>query len=209
MHPFVGLCHGGEIVYAVGAAYGVSGLFRWGPRLPSSVVLDEWYAVAAMFVVNSNEERFVVAGDEHVMFFMDGDPVFGEDGDGAVIGGFAYAHEGVREVLEGVSFGCCGREPFEWESGLVGGAADVAIGHSYLFGGGSEDRESGGEAVVLVDVMAVGPGVIGDGWDVIDGEVSDEGLVVEARVIGTAECSGESIPGIAAILEDGNWFGWR
>lgn len=26
---------------------------------------------------------------------------------------------------------------------------------------------------------------------------------------GTAECSGESIPGVAAILENGNWFGWR
>ena len=118
--------------------------------------------------------------------------------------------------MEGVGFGCLGREPLERESGLVGGAADVAIGHSYLFGGGSEDRELGGAAVFLVDVMAVGPGVIGDSWDVIDGEVSDEGLAVEAdmvgleeRVRGTAEGSGESITGIATILEDGRWFSWR
>ena len=78
MHPFDGLCHGGEIAYAVGVAYGVSGLFRWGPRLPSSVVLDEWDAVAAVSVSCSNEEGFTLASDEYILFFVDGDTRLGE-----------------------------------------------------------------------------------------------------------------------------------
>ena len=72
MNPFDGLCHGGEIVYAVGAAQGVTCLFRWGPRLPSSIVLDEWDAVAAFSVSCSNEEGFTLASDEDILFFVDG-----------------------------------------------------------------------------------------------------------------------------------------
>jgi hypothetical protein len=216
MEPLDGLFGGRQVIDTVGLLENGFGSLGWVSGSPVVTVLGERDTIPTVVVANPYQDGFTLAGDEDIVFLMDGDTVCCKDGDGAIVGQFAYAHEGVREVLEGVSFGCCGREPFEWESGLVGGAADVAIGHSYLFGGGSEDRESGGEAVVLVDVMAVGPGVIGDGWDVIDGEVSDEGLVVEAdtvgleeRVIGAAECSGESIPGSAAILEDGNWFGWR
>ena len=50
--------------------------------------------------MNPNEEWFAMAGDQHVMFFVDGDAIFGEDGDGAVVGGFSDTHEGCREVVE-------------------------------------------------------------------------------------------------------------
>ena len=205
---------GRQVIDTVGLLEYGFGSLGWASGSPVVTVLGERDTIPTVVVADPYENGLTLAGDEYIVFLMDGDTILCKNGDGAIVGQFANAHEGVGEVSECVSFGCCGREPFEWESGLVGGAADVAIGHSYLFGGGSEDRESGGAAVVLVDVMAVGPGVIGDSWDVIDGEVSDEGLVVETdmvglgeRVRGTAEGSGESIPSIAAILEDGNWFG--
>ena len=81
--------------------------------MPLASVLDKRYAVAALFIANPNEERFAVAGDEHVLFFVYRDSIFGEDGDGAIVGGFAYAHEGSREVVEGIGGGSCWGQKWE------------------------------------------------------------------------------------------------
>ena len=78
--------------------------------MPLPAVLDEWYGVAAMFITNPNEEWLAVAGDEHVAFFVDGDAVLGEDGDGTIIGGFTDAHERSRKVIKRIGRGGSVRE---------------------------------------------------------------------------------------------------
>jgi len=100
VHPFDGLFHGWKVVDAVGLAEDGACLFGWGPGLPLSAVLDEQYAVAAMFVVDSDEERLTMAGDEHIGFFMYGDSVLGEDGHGTIIGGVSNTHEGGGKILK-------------------------------------------------------------------------------------------------------------
>jgi hypothetical protein len=102
MHPLDGLFCGWEVIDAVGLAEGSACFRGWGPGLPLTAVLDEWYAVAAVFVADSYEEGFAVAGDEHIGFFVDGDSIFGEYGHGAIISGFSYTHEGRGKVLERV-----------------------------------------------------------------------------------------------------------
>jgi hypothetical protein len=102
VHPFDGLFCGWKVIDAVGLAEGSACLFGWGPRLPLSAVLDERYTVAAMFIMDSYEERLTVASDEHIGFFVDGDAVFGEYGHSAIIGGFPDTHEGSGKVLKRV-----------------------------------------------------------------------------------------------------------
>jgi hypothetical protein len=52
-----------------------------------------------MFIVDSDEERLTVTGDEHIGFFVSGDSVLGEDGHGTIIGGFSDTHEGGGKIL--------------------------------------------------------------------------------------------------------------
>jgi hypothetical protein len=58
-----------------------------------------------MFVACTNEEGLAMASDENVGVFMDGYTGLSEDGDGAVVTGFAHAHEGLWEVVERVGKG--------------------------------------------------------------------------------------------------------
>ena len=53
--------------------------------------------VAAVFVTHANEDRFTLAGDEDICFFVDGDAITSKNGNGAIITGLTYAHEGLRE----------------------------------------------------------------------------------------------------------------
>ena len=68
------------------------GLFERSSWLPSSLLLDEWNAVSSVFIPYSNEYRSPFAPDEYICFFVYGDAGFGEDGNGAVVGSFPYAH---------------------------------------------------------------------------------------------------------------------
>jgi len=43
-------------------------------------------------VLGPYEDRFAFARDEDISFFVYCDPIFGEGGNGACIGRFAYAH---------------------------------------------------------------------------------------------------------------------
>ena len=72
---------------------GVLCFFGWVPLLPVSLVLCERDAVASMCVAGANEEGLTTASDENVGVFMDGYTCLSEDGDGAIITGFAHAHE--------------------------------------------------------------------------------------------------------------------
>jgi hypothetical protein len=105
MHPLDGLFSGREVVNTVGLAEDSASLFGRCPELSLPTVLDEWYAVAAVFVANSDEEWLTVAGDEHVAFFVDGDAILGKDGDVTIIGGITDAHEGSREVIKQIGRG--------------------------------------------------------------------------------------------------------
>lgn len=58
-----------------------------------------------MFVAGANEEGLAMASDENVGVFMDSDTGLSEYGDGAVVTGFAHAHEGLWEVVERVGEG--------------------------------------------------------------------------------------------------------
>ena len=73
--------------------------------MPVSFVLCKRDAVASMFVMGANEEGLATTSDENVGVFMDGYTGLSEDGEGAVVTGFAHAHEGLWEVLERVGEG--------------------------------------------------------------------------------------------------------
>ena len=51
-------------------------------------------------VTYADQDWFVFAGNEHVLFFVDCDTIFREDGDGAVVRFFAHAHYRAGEVVE-------------------------------------------------------------------------------------------------------------
>ena len=89
MHPFDGLLSGCHVVDTVGFAYNAFSFFRWFTWLPLAPLLYQWYAVSACGVAGSNEEWLSFARDEDIIFFVYRNPVFGEDGNGAVISGFA------------------------------------------------------------------------------------------------------------------------
>ena len=79
VHPLDALFSGGKVVDTVCLAEDSVCLFGRGPGLPLPAVLNEQYAVAAVFVANPNEEWLTVAGDEHIGFFVDGGTILGED----------------------------------------------------------------------------------------------------------------------------------
>ena len=62
-------------------------------------------AVASVFVTGANEEGLAMASDENVGVFMDSYTGLSEDGDGAIVTGFAHTHEGLWEVVERVGEG--------------------------------------------------------------------------------------------------------
>ena len=93
MHPFDSLLRGWEVVDTIGlfeCELGSVGGCSW---LPLSSVLDKWYAIAPLFVTYPNEERRAFAPYEDICFVVDCHTRFGENGYGAVIGGFAHTHE--------------------------------------------------------------------------------------------------------------------
>ena len=63
MHPLDGLFRGRKVVDTVCLAEDGTCLFGWGLGLQLPAVLDERYAVAAVFVTNSDEDRLTMAGD--------------------------------------------------------------------------------------------------------------------------------------------------
>ena len=83
MHPFNGLFSGREIVDAVGLAEDVLGLFGRCTGLPSAASLDKRYPIPPTGIPGPYEDRFAFACDEDISFVVYGDPIFGEDGNGA------------------------------------------------------------------------------------------------------------------------------
>ena len=60
--------------------------------LPLSALLDKRDTISAVPIMDPKQNGLALAGDEDIGFFVDGDAVLGEDGDGAVISCFANAH---------------------------------------------------------------------------------------------------------------------
>ena len=62
--------------------------------------LNQRDTVSSVFVTNADEDWVAAAGDEHVMLFVDGDSISGEDGDSVVVGEATNTDEGIGEVIE-------------------------------------------------------------------------------------------------------------
>jgi len=105
MHPFNGLFSGREVIDAVGLAEDVLGLFGRCTGLPSAASLDKRYPIPPIGIPGPYEDRFAFARDEDISFVVYCDPIFGEDGNGAGIGRFAYTHERVWEIVKCVCIG--------------------------------------------------------------------------------------------------------
>ena len=60
--------------------------------LPLSSLLNQWYAIATLFISCANEYWLTLARDEHILFFVYGDTVLCKDGYGTGIGRFTHAH---------------------------------------------------------------------------------------------------------------------
>ena len=62
-------------------------------RLPLATVLYEGDAVATLCATDPNLNGVAMAGNEDVVFIMDGDTIFGENRNRAIVSSFADAHE--------------------------------------------------------------------------------------------------------------------
>ena len=80
MHPCDGLFSGRDTIDAVGLAYGVFGLFGQCAWLPVVTVLDQWDIILSTVVTRPYEDRFALACDEDISFFVYCDPILGENG---------------------------------------------------------------------------------------------------------------------------------
>ena len=69
-------------------------------------LLDEGNAVMSMTITDADEDGVIAAGDKYILFIMDSDAVFGENGDFAIIGSFANTHERSGEAIKGIDSGC-------------------------------------------------------------------------------------------------------
>jgi len=140
MHPFDGLFSGREIVDTVGLAEDVLGLFGRRTGLPSASSLDKRYPIPPIGIPGPYEDRFAFARDEDISFVVYCDPIFCEDGNGAGIGRFAYAHERVWEIVKCVRLCSCWTELRNGQLRNLVAAAHVPVSHTNPFGGASQDR---------------------------------------------------------------------
>ena len=130
--------------------------------LPLSVLQDKRDTISAVLITDPKQNGLALAGDEDVRFFVDGDAILGEDGDGAVISGFADAHQGMRKVCKGVcSSGAMGQRR-EWKASSICTTTGAAIGNTNALGGGAKNRETVHNMVSLANVVAIGTRIIGD-----------------------------------------------
>ena len=63
----------------------------------------------------ANEDGFILAGDKDICFFVDGDTITSKSGNGAIIRGLTFAHEGLGEVGKQISGGGSSGQVFERE----------------------------------------------------------------------------------------------
>ena len=84
-----------------------------------------------------------MAGDEHIMLFVDSDSVLGEDGDSVVVGKATNADERIEEVIECVCLCGVSEKVGERKRGDVLPMAGAAIGNANAFGGGTQYGELG------------------------------------------------------------------
>jgi hypothetical protein len=105
VHPFDGVLGGWQVVNTVVLLQDVACFLGWVPWLPVPLVLHERDLVASMLVSGANEEGLASASENYVLFLVDGDACVREDGDSAVITGFANSHEGLWEIVERVGEG--------------------------------------------------------------------------------------------------------
>lgn len=93
------------------------------------------------------------------------------------------------------------------------GRAYVSIGHCNLFGRRFEDREVGFSPVGFIEVMAISSRVVRHCRDIVDVEGMRDWIAVEVDVVclveklcGTFDGSGESIPCITPVVQNGLGF---
>ena len=96
-------------------------------------------------VVNTDEDWVTTAGDddEHVVLFVDGDFILGEDGHSVVVGKATNADERIGEVIEGVCLCGIGGKVGEKKGGDVSPVAGAAIGNTNAFRGRTQYGELG------------------------------------------------------------------
>ena len=93
MHLSNGLFNGWELIHIVGYTELSGDLFFGQARVPLAFGLYQRDAVAPVFIVNTDEDRVTMAGNENIVLFVDGDTILGEDGDGVVISKATNADE--------------------------------------------------------------------------------------------------------------------
>lgn len=101
MHPMDSLLCGWEVIYAKSLNQSSPGFLGWCAWLPLASVLDKRDAVATMVVTDPNEKGFASAGDEDVMFLVDGDAILCKNGNRAIVTSITYAHQRLWKVMEG------------------------------------------------------------------------------------------------------------
>ena len=84
------------------------------------VMLVERDTVMAMWITCPNKDGGTLARDEDIIFVVNRNIIFGENGDGAGIRRAVHTHEGMWEICERVGFSCLGVELLEGRNGKFG-----------------------------------------------------------------------------------------
>ena len=92
MPPFDGLLSGWQIIDAIGLLEILFGPLRRFAGLPLASLLDEWDAIADTLVSFANDDGLTFACDQDIIFFVNGDAILGENGNGAIVRYFSDAH---------------------------------------------------------------------------------------------------------------------
>jgi hypothetical protein len=85
MHPFDCLLDGKVVIDTVGLVEKFGDVHALWVRLSLSFLLDEGNEVAVVAITYANENGVTLTGDEDILFVVDDDSVFGENGDFPVL----------------------------------------------------------------------------------------------------------------------------
>ena len=105
------------------------------PGLPLPMLLDKRNAVPPALISDSYEDWCTFARDEDILLLVHFYIVFGENGDVAVVCGFAHTHEGCFKLIKSVCFCCFVRKLWERKLGDYFAFAGSAICNTNSFRG--------------------------------------------------------------------------
>ena len=134
MHPFDGLFDGRQIIDTVGLTQNFACLLGWSPWLPLATALLQRNTIPTTLISGSNQNGFAATSYQHILFLVDCDTFFGENGDVAIVGSLAHTQQGRGKILKRVCFCRLLGQLGERQPGDILATTGAAICYADMFG---------------------------------------------------------------------------